>query len=512
MSKLKNEYDTAEAWLRAAFDALRPDFEAIGKTLPAAIHRNFGFTSHGSKKTGITGQYYDGGASTDKIPKLIIRCNTDDPAAILEAVVHQCVHAVVGVKEGHGKAFREVALRIGLEPPMRTSKAGKRLRSVYTPCRPNWPVPKCPTEFRDDRRRRQGKARRGSAEEAGKPAAESGMPCKVRILHPRDGQVAAHRPAALPCASSPWIRKSLFLTTMATIRKRARLKKRPSLNCRRSRDHGARGLAWRRCWLVSAPLRSGRRTLSSFSAPDDAQTADIVTAIVVVVGAYGGFQGLRRCFRGAGSAFWTSTLGRWLIGRIAGTLVFGGLSGTGFLLAQRALESAAGCAVPAGHAVIERAAVRRRAVGVGRPDLAAWHLRTIAKVCIGKGSRPLRRLVRSLGMGGGGSSAFAGICEEWSCRWKPGMILLGASMFDRKWLVGIPDDRGIGGRRRQRRGKGRSSIIPNLLTYPGSVYCQDFKGQNAAVTAQRRRDMGQAVHILEPMGEGGARFNPLQRS
>ena len=47
--------------------------------------------------------------------------------AILEAVVHQCVHAVVGVQEGHGKAFREVALRIGLEPPMRTSKAGKRL-------------------------------------------------------------------------------------------------------------------------------------------------------------------------------------------------------------------------------------------------------------------------------------------------------------------------------------------------------------------------------------------------
>ena len=91
MSKLKNEFDTAEAWLRAAFDALRPDFEAIGKTLPATMRGNFGFTSHGSKKTGITGQYYDGGASTDTIPKLIIRCNTDDPVAILEAVVHQCV-------------------------------------------------------------------------------------------------------------------------------------------------------------------------------------------------------------------------------------------------------------------------------------------------------------------------------------------------------------------------------------------------------------------------------------
>ena len=84
--------------------------------------------------------------------------------------------------------------------------------------------------------------------------------------------------------------------------------------------------------------------------------------------------------------------------------------------------------------------------------LAAWHLRTPVKVCIGKGSRPLRRLVRSLGMGGGGSSAFAGICEEWANRWKPGMILLGASMFDSKWLVGIRDDRGFESRCRKRRG------------------------------------------------------------
>ena len=30
------------------------------------------------------------------------------------------------------------------------------------------------------------------------------------------------------------------------------------------------------------------------------------------------------------------------------------------------------------------------------------------------------------------------------------------------------------------------------------------------MTAQRRREMGQAVHILDPMGKGGARFNPLE--
>jgi Type IV secretory system Conjugative DNA transfer len=259
-----------------------------------------------------------------------------------------------------------------------------------------------------------------------------------------------------------------------------------------------------------SPLAIGTSYAFDFSAPDDAQTADIVTAIVAVVCAYGGFRGLRRCFRGAGSAFWTSTLGRWLIGRIAGTLVFGGLFGTGFFLAQRAavplLDVLLRLGVPFSSELLYGALLWMWGV----PILAAWHLRTITKVCIGKSSRPLRRLIRSLGMGGGGSSAFAGLFEEWACRWKPGMVLLGGSMFDRNWLVGIRDDRGVGVVAGNGSGKGRSSIIPNLLTYPGSVYCQDFKGQNAAVTARRRREMGQAVHILEPMREGGARFNPLQ--
>ena len=190
-----------------------------------------------------------------------------------------------------------------------------------------------------------------------------------------------------------------------------------------------------------SPLAIGTAHAFEFSAPDDAQTADIVTAIVVVVCAYGGFQGLRRCFRGAGSAFWTSTLGRWLIGRIAGTLVFGGLAGTGFFLAQRALDPMLDVLFRLGVPFSNELLIGGGVLWMwGGPILAAWHLRTITKVCIGKGSRPLRRLIRSLGMGGGGSSAFAGICEEWSNRWKPGMILLGASMFDRKWLVGIRDD------------------------------------------------------------------------
>lgn len=64
-----------------------------------------------------------------------------------------------------------------------------------------------------------------------------------------------------------------------------------------------------------------------------------------------------------------------------------------------------------------------------------------------------------------------------------------------------------------RTGKGTTAIIPNLLTYQGSVLVIDPKGENAMITAARRAAMGQKVHVVDPWnvvgGERVARFNPL---
>ncbi len=62
-----------------------------------------------------------------------------------------------------------------------------------------------------------------------------------------------------------------------------------------------------------------------------------------------------------------------------------------------------------------------------------------------------------------------------------------------------------------RSGKGVSAVIPNLLDYPGSVFVVDVKPENAAVSARRRREMGQDVRILDPFGAAGGwdAFNPL---
>lgn len=72
-----------------------------------------------------------------------------------------------------------------------------------------------------------------------------------------------------------------------------------------------------------------------------------------------------------------------------------------------------------------------------------------------------------------------------------------------------------------RSGKGVSSIIPNLLTYEGSVIVIDPKGENARISSARRgkgdtsrniQGMGQTIHVVDPWGITAlpaARFNPM---
>lgn len=57
-----------------------------------------------------------------------------------------------------------------------------------------------------------------------------------------------------------------------------------------------------------------------------------------------------------------------------------------------------------------------------------------------------------------------------------------------------------------RSGKGAALIINNLLYYRGSVMVIDPKGENAYITAKRRRELGQKTIILDPWGEVNRRY------
>lgn len=110
---------------------------------------------------------------------------------------------------------------------------------------------------------------------------------------------------------------------------------------------------------------------------------------------------------------------------------------------------------------------------------------------------------------------FIGSHAHWG--YAPGKVFLGA-LGDR--MIGVSDDRHLMTIAGSRAGKGVSTIIPNLLEYPGSVLVIDPKGENARVTKNRRdkgspavrEGLGQDVFVLDPFGvsgHAGSSFNPL---
>lgn len=67
-----------------------------------------------------------------------------------------------------------------------------------------------------------------------------------------------------------------------------------------------------------------------------------------------------------------------------------------------------------------------------------------------------------------------------------------------------------------RTGKGVSAIVPNLLTYRGSMVVVDPKGENAMITEKQRQALGQDVHVVDPWeitvnktGRQVSGFNPM---
>ncbi|WP_152048839.1 transcription elongation protein SprT [Aureimonas psammosilenae] len=127
--KAGNRHDTRESWLRSATVGLRDHFESCGYPLPEKMRFSIGFTSSG-RKTKRVGELWHADASADETFELFIRADLDDPAAVLGILVHQLVHAVVPMDAGHGKQFREAALKLGMDGKMREAAPGPLLQAL----------------------------------------------------------------------------------------------------------------------------------------------------------------------------------------------------------------------------------------------------------------------------------------------------------------------------------------------------------------------------------------------
>lgn len=111
---------------------------------------------------------------------------------------------------------------------------------------------------------------------------------------------------------------------------------------------------------------------------------------------------------------------------------------------------------------------------------------------------------------------------EESYAFRDGMIWLGRSASENQSPIGYRDDRHVCLVSGSRGGKGTTSIVNNLILWPGSICVVDPKGENATITAARRgggsknsTGLGQSVRVLDPFKAAQmddslrGRFNPL---
>ena len=128
-----NKHETRESWLNAGTNEARLIFLALGYTLPDKIRCAIAFTSTG-KRGHIPGECWHPPASADGHYEIIIRADLDDPVSVLSVLVHELCHTLLSPAIKHGKAFKQIAERVGFEGRMRqatpSAQLQERLRDI----------------------------------------------------------------------------------------------------------------------------------------------------------------------------------------------------------------------------------------------------------------------------------------------------------------------------------------------------------------------------------------------
>src|SRR5262249_2474254 len=111
-----------QQWLEATVEALRAKFAEAGYTVPEKIRVSIGWPKRAAS-CGAIGECWSTEASSDKHAELFISPQLTDGLRILDVLAHELDHATVGTGAGHGKLFKQCAIAIGLQGPMRATTA-----------------------------------------------------------------------------------------------------------------------------------------------------------------------------------------------------------------------------------------------------------------------------------------------------------------------------------------------------------------------------------------------------
>jgi hypothetical protein len=121
-------YETREQWLNAFIDAARPQFIAANAPLPINVRISMGFTSKGAgraKGGKVIGECWASEASGDNHFEIFVTPTLADTARVCDVLTHELIHVAVGIKSGHGVAFKRVAASLGLTGKATHTVAGE---------------------------------------------------------------------------------------------------------------------------------------------------------------------------------------------------------------------------------------------------------------------------------------------------------------------------------------------------------------------------------------------------
>lgn len=109
------KYDTREAWLKAAEAVMAYWIEVEGYEYPTNTRVSCGFPKQSKGRGNAIGQCWSTEVSGDQHFEIFISPTHNDALEACGTLLHEMVHATVGIEAAHGKHFVKLARMLGLE-------------------------------------------------------------------------------------------------------------------------------------------------------------------------------------------------------------------------------------------------------------------------------------------------------------------------------------------------------------------------------------------------------------
>lgn len=124
------KYKNREAWLLKAVEAFKPLLDKAGYPLKKPIYVSVGWPKgrRGVKATAI-GQCWPGSLSKDGNGHVFISPSLVDSTRVLDVLLHEVGHDIVGCEHGHKKPFADFCKAVGLLKPWTATTASPELQA-----------------------------------------------------------------------------------------------------------------------------------------------------------------------------------------------------------------------------------------------------------------------------------------------------------------------------------------------------------------------------------------------